>query len=292
MFLQRKREQNGLIFILPALFVYTFVIGFPSLMTIIYAFTDWRMGTKPHFIALDNFKKMFSEAEWVVRLAIKNNIVWMMLMLIINISLALIVTGLLKNVSNTIRQFMRMFFYIPVILPRTVVCRIWMWLFNPFVGLSAVLSKWNIPFLGIGDPDTVLFSIAAVGAWCWWGFPLVIFLSALQQIDPIYYEAAKLEGAGPVSVFVRITIPMIRPTLIFVVILTVITSFQIFDLIYIITWGGPGRSSEVLATLIYKYGILQFQSGYASALAILQIFISSIGIIAYIYTQKKNMEEV
>lgn len=292
--LSKKRRQmfRGLLFIFPALAVYTFVVGYPMVMTVIYSFTDWKMGVKPEFIGLANYVHMFDSTEWVVWKAVKNNLLWMALMILVNTSLALLMSGLLKNVNQRMMQVFRVIFYLPVILPRTVVCRVWMWLYNPIVGLPSVLNKWNIPFLGLGNPETVMYAIAVVGVWCWWGFPLVILLSSLQQIDPAYYEAASLEGAGKVNLFMQITVPMLRPTLIFILVLTMVTSFQIFDLIYIMTWGGPGKSSEVLATLIYKNGILQFQSGYGSALAVLQMMLSSIGIIAYMYLQRKDLEAV
>lgn len=287
-----RKRIKGLLFIIPALAVYTFVVGYPMIMTFFYSFTDWKMGRKPEFIGLENYAHMFDSSEWVVWQAVKNNLLWMVLMIVVNVSLALIVSGLLRNVNPKVMKVLRVIFYLPVILPRTVVCRIWMWLYNPIVGLQPVLDKLNIPFLGLGDPDTVMYAIAVVGVWCWWGFPLVILLSSLQQIDPVYYEAASIEGAGKATLFAKITVPMLRPTLIFILVLTMVTSFQIFDLNYIMTWGGPGKASEVLATLIYKNGILQFQAGYGSALAVLQMLLSSIGIAAYMYLQRKELETV
>lgn len=287
-----RKRLKGLFFIIPALAVYTFVVGYPMIMTFFYSFTDWKMGRKPEFIGLENYSHMFDSSEWVVWQAVKNNLLWMVLMIVVNVSLALIVSGLLRNVNPKVMKVLRVIFYLPVILPRTVVCRIWMWLYNPIVGLQPVLDKLNIPFLGLGDPDTVMYAIAVVGVWCWWGFPLVILLSSLQQIDPVYYEAASIEGAGKAVLFSKITVPMLRPTLIFILVLTMVTSFQIFDLNYIMTWGGPGKASEVLATLIYKNGILQFQAGYGSALAVLQMLLSSIGIAAYMYLQRKELETV
>lgn len=287
-----RKRIKGLTFVLPALAVYTFVVGYPMIMTFFYSFTDWKMGREPKFAGLENYAHMFDSSEWVVWQAVKNNLLWMVLMIVVNLSLALAVSGLLRNVNPKVMKVLRVIFYLPVILPRTVVCRIWMWLYNPIVGLQPVLEKLDLPFLGLGDPDTVMYAIAVVGVWCWWGFPLVILLSSLQQIDPVYYEAASMEGAGRTAQFVKITVPMLRPTLIFILVLTMVTSFQIFDLNYIMTWGGPGKASEVLSTLIYKNGILQFQAGYGSALAVLQMLLSSVGIAAYMYLQRKELETV
>ena len=285
-------KPNGMAFMSPALIIYTFVVGLPSIMTLGYAFTDWRIGGTAVFAGFSNFQKMFEPTQWVVWSAVKNNLLWMVLMVIINITLAIVVSGCLLNVSRRARQLLRVLFFVPVVLPRTVVCRIWMWLYNPITGLTPILKQFGICFPGIGDPATVIYAIALVGVWCWWGFPLVIFLSSLEQIDPVYYEAAELEGANRLQVFTGITLPLMRATLIFVFVLTIISSFQIFDLIYIMTNGGPGRASEVLSTLIYKNGILQFDAGYGSALAVLQLLISSVGIVAYSCMQKKGMEDV
>ena len=107
-----------------------------------------------------------------------------------------------------------------------------MWLYNPIVGLQPVLDKLKYSFSRTGRSGYCYVCYCVVGVWCWWGFPLVILLSSLQQIDPVYYEAASIEGAGKATLFAKITVPMLRPTLIFILVLTMVTSFQIFDLNY------------------------------------------------------------
>jgi raffinose/stachyose/melibiose transport system permease protein len=209
-------------------------------------------------------------------------------MLVGNISLSLLVAGVLLHTPR-LMAFYRVLFFLPVVLPRVVVARLWQWIYHPFYGAAQTLG-FSSRLLSLGDPNTVIYAIALVGVWCWWGFPLVIFVSALQQVDKSLYEAAIVEGASRIQTYFYVTLPVIRATIIFVIVLVTILSFGVFDLMWIMTWGGPGHASEVMGTLIYKEGIVKLNAGYASALATVLVLLSSAAILAYIFAQKRGWE--
>ncbi len=126
--------------------------------------------------------------------------------------------------------------------------------------------------------------------WHFWGFDFMVFLAALQQIDRNLYEAASLDGASRWQIFQFITVPLLRPTLIFILLMTTLWSFNAFDYVYIMTQGGPAHSSELLATWIYGSAVAARRAGYASALAVSLTLISSGVIVAYVYLRRRGME--
>ena len=122
------------------------------------------------------------------------------------------------------------------------------------------------------SPGLALISVAFVDMWHWWGFLLVIFLSGLQQIDPMLYESATVDGANEIQKFVKITLPSIKPTMIFIVLITMVWSISTFDYVWVMTRGGPG--SELLSTLLYKNAYMKYRAGYAASIAVVQTLIS------------------
>jgi len=161
---------------------------------------------------------------------------------------------------------------------------------NPFYGVNKVFKGLGLDSFTqswLGNPKIALYSVAFVDNWAWWGFVMVIFMAAYQQIDPTYYEAAALDGASRYRTFIHITLPLIRPTLWFILLLTAMWSFKAFDFIYILTQGGPGNATELLTTWLYKEGILNFRAGYASALAVILLLISGGIILGFFRLQRE-----
>ena len=140
------------------------------------------------------------------------------------------------------------------------------------------------------NPSTSLYAVAFVDNWHWWGFLAVVFFSAMRQIDPSLYEAADIEGANFWDKFKHISIPLILPTLVFMLIMTVIWSFKVFGFIYVMTEGGPGHSSEVLATLTYRKAFYTYEVGLGSAVALSMSLFAGIAIITYVWLQYRGVE--
>lgn len=273
----RRKKLQALLFCLPALVILAVVIGVPSLATLVMSLYDWDGISQGRFIGLENFREIFTE-DHVFPTAVLNNLTWAGLFLTIPIILGLTVAFTLAALKRG-RLFFMTVFFIPVILSRVVVGRLWGWLMNPFFGINQILSELNLDFLAqswLGNPDIALYSVAFVDNWTWWGFIMVIFLAAYQQIDPSYYEAADVDGANPLQKFIHISIPLVRPTLFFILLLTAVWSFKAFDFVYLMTQGGPGHATELLSTWIYKKGILDFRAGYGSALAVILMLFSGV----------------
>ncbi len=199
--------------------------------------------------------------------------------LTIPILMGLIAASLLAPIRRG-AIFYRMTLFMPYVLPSVIIASIWRSLMNPDRGIGATLSDWGIGGMDrafLGDPDTVLPAIAFVDNWHWWGFLMVLFLAAMQNIPPDLYEAARLDGASRWDEFRDVTIPGIRPTLVFMVLMTSIWSFLTFDYIWILTQGGPAGASEVLAVLVQKHAFLGREAGYASAIGLtMSVFVGII----------------
>ena len=164
---------------------------------------------------------------------------------------------------------------------------------NPDRGIGAQLADWGIGGLDkafLGDPDTVLPAIAFIDNWHWWGFLMVLFLASMQNVPPDLYEAARLDGASRWDEFKDVTIPGIRPTLIFMMLMTCIWSFLTFDYIWILTQGGPAGASEVLAVLVQKNAFLNFEAGYASAIGVTMSVLVGAVIGVFIILRKRGWE--
>lgn len=254
------------IFILPILLIHIGVVAIPALTGLYYSLTEWSGIGEAEFIGLENFRQLFFEDAAFGR-ALTNNLIWMVFFLTVPFFLALTVSSLLSRVKR-MGMFYRTVLFIPYLLPSVVIATIWRNLLNPRLGVGASLANIGIGGFDIaylGRSDTALLSIAFADNWHYWGFLMVLFLTAMQSIEPVLYDAAKIDGANRWQEFRYVTLPGIRPVVLFMVMMTAIWSFLVFEYIWILTQGGPAGSSEVLGTLVYKNAFNRFEAGYAAA---------------------------
>jgi raffinose/stachyose/melibiose transport system permease protein len=266
------------------------VIG-PSFAAVYYSFTDWSGIGKAEWVGLANFQKLLFQ-DMAFRKAFTNNVIWMGLFLTVPVFMALLAAGVLAPVKRG-GMFFRSAIFIPYILPTVIVAQIWRNLLSPTQGIGAALADIGIQGFDkafLGQASTALYAIAFVNNWQWWGFLMVLFLAAMQNIPPELYEAARIDGASRWDEFRYVTIPGILPTLVFMLLMTAIWSFLIFDHIYILTQGGPAGSSEVLGTLLYKNAFNRFEAGYASALGLTMSFFAGVIICIYIVLRRRSSE--
>ena len=184
------------------------------------------------------------------------------------ISVALLGAFLLTGVKR-FQLFYRFIFFFPFILASIVNCLIWKYLFHPKHGLGPFLENFGISLFTnspLTQKETSLFAVGFVDAWHFWGFLVVIYITAMYQVDETLYEAAEIEGATKWQKFRFITFPMIRPTFVFSVLIIMIWSIPAFDYVYILTGGGPAYSSEVLANYLHFQAFRNMNVGYASAI--------------------------
>ncbi|MGI9253375.1 MAG: carbohydrate ABC transporter permease, partial [Thermomicrobiales bacterium] len=260
------------LFVLPILLINILVVAGPALSALYYSMTDWNGMGAAKWVGLENFRKLAGDPAF--RHAFGNNVVWLLMFLTVPIAMALGASSQLAPVKRG-SLFFRMALFIPYVLPSVITASLWRGLMSPDRGIPAFLSSVGIPGFDkafLGDPKTVLPAIGFVDNWHWWGFLMVLFLAAMQNIPRELYESARLDGAGRWEEFRDITLPGIRPTLVFMVLMTTIWSFLTFDYIWILTQGGPAGSSEVLAVLVFKEAFRNFNAGYAAAIGLTMSF--------------------
>ena len=269
----KKRNIMGWLMILPALILNIFVVGAPILGTLGISLTNWDGIRSPKFVGLANFRKLLGDSSFFW--AALNNVRWTLFFCTVPIIFALLMAGILSKVKRG-QMVYRVLFFLPYIVMSVVVAKMWSLIFNPFSGISTILAKVGIeaPFF-LGDPDIALYSVAFVDASRYWIFLMIMFLTAFFQLDKTLEEAAKIDGANRVQSFLYVVIPQIRPTLVTIISLTFIWSFTAFDFVFLMTGGGPGNSTELVSTYMYRLAMSSQQPGYASAIALIMVLFSA-----------------
>jgi ABC-type sugar transport system permease subunit len=258
---------SALLFLSPTLVIFTAFILFPVFFSFYLSFHSWNMFSgDTTFVGLENYSRMIQDAEfWQV---LGNTAVYTFGTIPINMALSLWVAYLLNKKLKG-KKFLRTAFFAPVIISPVAAAVIWRWMYDPNFGLVNYL----ISFLGIGsinwlnEPTAAMFALIIMGVWKTFGINMILFSAGLQGIPDNYYEAAELDGAGKWAKFYHITIPMLAPTTFFIMIMSMISSFQVFDIVYVLTSGGPMGSTKVLVFYVYEYAFKFFEMGYASAIS-------------------------
>ncbi|WP_435923032.1 carbohydrate ABC transporter permease [Paenibacillus sp. DYY-L-2] len=264
-----KSYIPGTLFILPAFVLFAIFIFIPLIYGLVMSFTDYGgFNIKPNYVGLDNYSRLFKDDYFLISL--KNNFIYAGLFVPLTMLLALLSAVAVNSVLH-FRKYLRMAFYFPQITSMVSIAIVWGLLFNPMSGpINYVLKA-----IGIANPPEWLMSshwallaIVVVAVWKSFGYYMIILLAGIQGIPEHLYESAKLDGAGKFKQFIYITLPSLSPTLFMVLVLTIINSFQVFDLVSVMTDGGPGRSTNVLVFHIYQEAFLNYRMGYASAMSI------------------------
>jgi raffinose/stachyose/melibiose transport system permease protein len=280
----RQREVSGWLFMLPLIVVNVVVILIPSLSSVYYSFTDWTGIGDASFIGVANYTTLLGDPEFTN--ALWHNILWTLFFLVVPMSMGLFGAYALTRVKR-FRLLFRVAYFIPYIVASVVSASIWRSLLSPDAGVG---QAFGINLLG--DRRFALGSVAFVNNWAWWGFLVVIFLAAMQSINPSLYEAAAMDGASPTRQFFAITLPGIRPTFAFLGLMTIIWSFLSFDYVYILTEGGPAGSTDVLSTLLYRNAFTNLQAGYASAIGVILALISGVVVASYLIIRRVRQWEI
>lgn len=248
------------LFLLPALLGTLVFIVLPVFFSFYLSFCDWDLLSAIKFAGLSNYTQLLTSAQF--GMILKNTFVFAIATTIIAVIIPIVLAAALNNkIRGT--EFFKTSYFLPFITPMIVVAIVWEWIFDPNFGLLNYLLKTHINWLY--DTKTALFALIVVSAWKLIGYNMVILLSGFSAINQNVYESAKIDGANPIQTFFKITLPLLSPTIFFVIIITTISSFQVFDLIYLMTQGGPLESTNVLVYWIYKNAFEFFNIGQASA---------------------------
>jgi raffinose/stachyose/melibiose transport system permease protein len=279
------------LFLLPALFFYGVFLVYPMLWSLYVSLFQWDgLSRDMVFVGLGNYARILFEDE-VAQGALWNNILWTVGTLVVPTGIGLaLALALNRRLRGSV--IFRTIFYSPAVLPLVVVGLIWSWMYNPhFGGVNLALKAVGLDWLARGwlsDYDTALAATFVTQVWSHAGFPMILYLAGLQAIPKEYYEAARLDGANAWQSFRHVTLPGLAETHVIVLSLAVIQSFKVFDIIYTMTYGGPGRSTQVLGTWMYFQTFQYYNAGYGAALAWLIAVIVLVIAIPYIRRMSHN----
>ncbi|MCY7966878.1 sugar ABC transporter permease [Bacillus haynesii] len=275
-------------FLGPALLILSVFLVIPSIMAVYYAFTDYYLLTPDlrKFVGFDNFIKLFKDPIFLKSLS--NTLKFVVLVIPLQIGAALGL-ALLLNKKRKANTFFKVAYFSPVVMSLVVISVLWLYLLNPNEGMiNNVLTHVGLPpqpFLT--SPNQAIFTIVFVSVWQGAGFQMLIFLAGLQNIPGDVYEAAQLDGMNKWQRFIYITLPLLKPTSVFIFITTLISAFKLLVQPMVMTQGGPVNSTMTVVYYIYQTGFTDRMVGYASSIALL--FGTMIGLVTL--AQRKLVKE-
>lgn len=293
---RRKRAVGrwckAMVFVAPALICYIIFAIIPILNTVELSFYEWD-GAAPimEFVGLENYKAIFqNEIFWK---ALGHNIFWILFTIFVPTVFGVVLAVMLSQKFVRGRLLFRVVFYMPSIVSMVAVSVVWNWILNPEFGiLNRVLKFIGLDFLAfnwLGDEKTVMWALLIAGSWVHYGFCMVITMAALSGIDTCYVEVARLEGANPVQTFFYVTLPLLKNTFTLLVLNSLIGSFKVFEIVYIMTKGGPYYSSEVISNLMYRTAFKDSEFGKGSAIAV--VLSTMIAVCSALYMKYSEKED-
>ncbi len=257
-----EERYSAWIFLAPAIAGTFIFIVVPICVSFYISLLDWNLINLPKFVGLNNYIELFNEKFfWQI---LFNTIVYAILTTIFAVIIPLIL-AIILNEKIKFTKFFKTIYFLPYITPMIVLAVVWSWIFDPNYGIFNFIFQSNIKWLY--NPKTAMATLIFVSVWKNIGYNMILMLTGLQNIPEEIDEAAKIDGATNISKFFKITCPLLSPTILFVSLITTISSFQIFDLIFLMTQGGPENSTTVLVYWMYKNAFEFFKIGKASAIA-------------------------
>lgn len=258
------------LYLAPAFTLLAVFFLLPTLATLVLSFTDWTLGAKTlAFVGLDSYRALLTSEDFQLSLAntLKLNAFVIPASFVLALALALAIHSTVKTAA-----IWQTIYFLPVTTTLVAMAFVWQWVLHPEFGVVAwVLGKSGFaPVNWLNDPSLVLYTIGFISLWQLVGYYMVLFLAGLLSIPRSLYEAAEIDGArSALDRFLHVTWPMLGPTALFVFIVTVIKSFQIFDVVRVLTKGGPNKASEIILHTLYQEGFVFFRTGRAAAIATL-----------------------
>ena len=262
-----KQDRMGRLFVAPPVILFLLFTLLPMIMAIGLSFTKYDVINPPRLVGLANFRKMIKdEFFWI---ALKNTCVYTVMYVPEGLLLSL-GAAMFLNADQKMVGLFRTLFYLPVLSSTVATATLWFWILNPQLGLlNGILELFGISGKAwLYDSKLAMFSIVLMSLWAGFGGNMMIFLAGLKGIPPIYYEAAKIEGASRWQMFTKITMPSITKTTFLVSTMLIIGTFQVFDQAFVLTKGGPGNATITIVYYIYNNGFKNLDMGYASSISL------------------------
>jgi ABC-type sugar transport systems, permease components len=286
----KKGNFTSYLFLAPAMAIYLSVIIIPVLYSLYISLNSWNGIGVMKFIGFDNYINLFT-ADNIFKIALRNNLIWIVLTLVVTTSMALLLANALSGKFRG-RTFFRGAFYLPCVIAPIAVAIIWRWMYNPNVGFinqSAQLVGSDFSQTWLSTPGASLFAIFLASLWAGLGQPMILFLAGIQGISVDVLEAAQIDGAGSIRRFFSITIPLLKETFVIVIATLMVAALKVFDIVKGLTDGGPQNSTEMLATYMYSQTFKYNNVGMGTAIAcVMLIFMMMIVIPYIIFTAKED----
>ncbi|MFD8816989.1 carbohydrate ABC transporter permease [Streptomyces sp. NPDC059627] len=263
---RRRDLPVALLLILPAVVGFAAFYAYPTLRGIYLSFTDFHVLSPPQWVGLANFRELFGDDVFWHSLLV--TVYFVLLSVGFGTAISLVTAVVLHRVTRS--SMLRGVILLPFLISNVIAALVWQWMLDPTLGIVNIalkhLTGHSILFLGSGG--WAIPSLAAISVWKWMGYYALLIFAGLQTIPATIYEAGRVDGAGEVQMFRRLTVPLLRPILVMVVVLTVINSFTVFDIVQVTTKGGPANASNVLQMYIYDKAFRQFDFGYAATMSL------------------------
>lgn len=283
-----RRDLVGYLFLLPELLVFSIFFIYPIIRGILLSFVEFHV-SQSVFVGLENYYSIFRDSLFYK--AFWNTTAYTLMILPTGVIIALIISSILFPLSSKLQSFFKAAYYLPGVLSGVVVAITWKWIMDPSNGiLNGLLETIGLEGMTwLTHPSTALPSLALISIMGGQGQSIIVLLANMGSIAPSIYESAKIDGAGAVDTFFRITIPLLKPTILYLLVTGLISSYVVFENIYLITGGGPAHSTTTIAYMIYQEAFSFFDFGRASAIStVLFIFIMTMSLLQFRILGEKN----
>jgi raffinose/stachyose/melibiose transport system permease protein len=291
---RRRRSWSTIaVFLSPALIVFGLLVLTPIVVAAYSSFFKWNgFGPPTEFVGIDNFHRLLSDVVFVGDL--RRGLLLVVLSVVIQLPVSLALAMLLNQPLRG-RRLYRMLFFAPYVLSEVVTAVLFTMIFSPNQGLAnhvtQLIGLGDLGATWLADTDTVMYSLFFVISWKYFGFHTILYLAGRQGIPEELHDAAAMDGAGPWQTFRRITLPLLGPTIRISVFLSILGTIQLFDMVWVLTGGGPIRSSETLAVTMFQEGFKRFHVGYASAISMVIFLISLVfGLLYQRFVLRRDLE--
>ncbi|MEN6548979.1 MAG: ABC transporter permease subunit [Armatimonadia bacterium] len=288
----RRNGSSAYLLLLPALLTFVGYVLYPIVHTCLLSFYSWSTVNQTKLaVGWQNYSHLWQDPNFYA--ALRNNGLFIVLSVAVQLPLALLVA---VGIGSSMRrhQFLRTLFFAPFVLPVVAVGLVWKMIYEPNLGAAnALLSAMHLGQFAsgwLGDSGVAIFAVIAVSCWRYVGFHMMIVLAGVQAIEDDVYEAARLDGATGWQTFWQITLPLLRRVLLVDALLITVGSVKIFDLVKVMTDGGPGFASDVLATFMYRTAFTEDRMGYSAAIAVIMLLVTLL--FTVVYLKLTSLEEV
>jgi ABC-type sugar transport system permease subunit len=278
------------LYLVPMVVLVGVFLLYPAADTIRLSFTDWDGIQPARFVGLDNFRAMGDDPAFLT--ACRNTAFWVVGIMVLQVGVGLLTAAVIN--ASPLGELFKRIIYLPAAVSGAAIGVVWFAIYNPelgilnsafrSVGLDSLASPW------LTDPPLNTFAMIVAGIWQGLGPTMMLFLVGLQHIPRDQLDAARVDGAGPVQLFFYVTLPLLRPMTVVVVAISLINSFKIFDIIWVMTQGGPYRSSETLAVTMYRDSFVSFDFGYGASVAVVLTAIVFIISVPYMRAMFRRVE--